>query len=125
LRFAIDTATGYSALPLQVATSVGLITSLFGLVILAWVLGRLILTGDSVPGFPFLASTIAIFAGAQLLTLGIMGEYLARMHFRIMRKPTYLVAEEAGQLVDASAAARDRGIPSGQRPNPGADESDP
>jgi glycosyltransferase involved in cell wall biosynthesis len=98
LSFAIDTATGYSALPLQIATSIGLLTSVFGLGVLVYVLGRLVVSGTAVPGFAFLASTIAIFAGAQLLTLGIMGEYLARMHFRLMRKPTYVLSEQAGRL---------------------------
>jgi undecaprenyl-phosphate 4-deoxy-4-formamido-L-arabinose transferase len=46
-----------------------------------------------VPGFSFLASMIAIFSGAQLFSLGIMGEYLARMHARTMQHPTYSVLE--------------------------------
>lgn len=96
VRFAVDTATGYSAAPLQLATTVGFLTALFGLAVLVWVVGRRVVTGDSVPGFPFLASTIAIFAGVQLFCLGIMGEYLARMHFRLMRKPTYVVGERSG-----------------------------
>jgi len=58
--------------------------------VLAYVLGRYALEGGSVPGFPFLASVIAIFSGAQLFALGIIGEYLARMHFRMMEKPTYV-----------------------------------
>lgn len=94
LRFAVDTTTGYSTFPLQVASFIGLVTALFGLGILIFVVGRPILTGESVPGFPFLASTIALFAGVQLFTLGVIGEYLARMHFRIMRKPTYVIREE-------------------------------
>jgi hypothetical protein len=49
--------------------------------------------GSPVPGFPFLASIIAIFAGAQLFALGIIGEYLARMHFRLMDKPPYAIRE--------------------------------
>jgi undecaprenyl-phosphate 4-deoxy-4-formamido-L-arabinose transferase len=49
--------------------------------------------GNPVPGFPFLASVIAILSGAQLFTLGIIGEYLARMHFRMMERPTYTVRE--------------------------------
>ena len=49
--------------------------------------------GSSVPGFAFLASIIAIFSGAQLFALGIIGEYLARMHFRSMDRPTYLVRD--------------------------------
>jgi undecaprenyl-phosphate 4-deoxy-4-formamido-L-arabinose transferase len=64
--------------------------------VLVVVVVRPLVSGDSVPGFPFLAATIAIFAGAQLFTLGIIGEYLARMHFRIMRKPTYVISEESG-----------------------------
>ena len=92
MRFALDTATGYSALPLQVATTLGLITAVFGLAVFVWVLGRLLISGSPVPGFPFLASLITIFAGVQLVTLGIIGEYLARMHFRVMRKPTYVIA---------------------------------
>lgn len=93
VRFTLDTTTGYSAVPLQIASIAGLVTALFGVVILVWVVGRPLLTGQSVPGFPFLASTIAIFSGVQLFTLGIIGEYLARMHFRIMSKPTYVIAD--------------------------------
>ena len=104
LRFAIDIATGYSALPLQVATTVGIATSLFGLVLLVWVLGRLALSGGSPPGFPFLASMIAIFSGVQLMTLGIIGEYLARMHFRVMRRPSYVVAERVGGVAKGGTA---------------------
>lgn len=93
VRFAFDTATGYSAVPLQLAMTVGAATATFGVGVLAWVVGRMVITGESVPGFPFLASIITIFSGAQLLALGLIGEYLARMHFRVMRKPTYVIAE--------------------------------
>jgi len=65
--------------------------ALFGLLMLVYVLGRYLIQGGSVPGFPFLASTIAIFSGVQLLALGIIGEYLARMHFRMMERPTYVI----------------------------------
>lgn len=96
MRFAIDTTTGYSTLPLQAASILGFATAAFGLAVLIFVVARPLLTGDSVPGFPFLAATIAIFSGVQLVTLGIIGEYLARMHFRIMGKPTYIVSATAG-----------------------------
>jgi len=99
LRFALDTATGYSAVPLQLALALGLLTAMFGVGVLIWVVGRLIVTGASIPGFPFLASVIAIFSGVHLLTLGVIGEYLAKMHFRVMRKPTYVVAQQVGGSV--------------------------
>lgn len=90
---ALNMMTGFSVLPLQFASLVGFGCTLFGLGVLGYVLGRYIALGGSVPGFPFLASIIAIFSGAQLFALGIIGEYLARMHFRMMERPTYVVRE--------------------------------
>jgi undecaprenyl-phosphate 4-deoxy-4-formamido-L-arabinose transferase len=94
---ALTVATGFSTLPLRLASVVGFSFTLLGLIVLAWVVGRYIVSGgESVPGFPFLASIIAIFSGAQFFALGIMGEYLARMHARMMERPTYAVAESIG-----------------------------
>ena len=91
VRHAFNMMTGFSVLPLQLASVVGLVFLLFGMVVLAFVMGRYLRSGTSVAGFPFLASIIAIFSGAQLFALGIFGEYLARMHLRIMDKPAYVV----------------------------------
>ncbi len=94
LRFAMDMMTGFSVLPLRLATLLGLGCALFGLFVLAYVVIRYFVQGTSVAGFPFLASTIALFAGAQMVSLGIMGEYIARIQSRLMRRPVYLVREE-------------------------------
>lgn len=94
VKHAINMFTGFSTLPLQVASILGFACTLFGVLILVWVVGRFIIQGGSPPGFPFLASTIAIFSGAQLFALGIIGEYLARIHFRTMDQPTYVVKSE-------------------------------
>jgi undecaprenyl-phosphate 4-deoxy-4-formamido-L-arabinose transferase len=91
--FMLDTATSFSSRPLRAATSIGFITTFFGLMNLTWVLWRAAFASGSVPGFPFLASSISIFSGVQLIVLGVMGEYLGKMHFRIMSKPTYTVVE--------------------------------
>jgi len=97
ITHAMNMITGFSTLPLQIASMIGFGFTLFGLAVLAYVLGRFVLQGSSVAGFPFLASVIAIFSGAQLFALGIIGEYLARMHFRTMEKPTYTVREHLNQ----------------------------
>jgi undecaprenyl-phosphate 4-deoxy-4-formamido-L-arabinose transferase len=86
-----DVLTGFSTLPLQFASLIGFLFTLFGAGVLVYVVGRYLILGYSVPGFPFLASIIAIFSGAQLFALGIIGAYLARIHFRIMNRPTYVV----------------------------------
>ena len=88
---ALNMLTGFSTVPLQIASVMGFSLTLFGVGVLGFVLIRFLLVGDRVPGFPFLASVIAIFSGAQLFALGIIGEYLARMHFRMMARPTYTV----------------------------------
>lgn len=93
---AIDMMTGFSAWPLRVASFVGFAATLFGIGVLLYVIIRYVQAGGSVPGFPFLASIIAIFGGAQLFALGIIGEYLARMHFRAMERPTYAVRLDTG-----------------------------
>ena len=92
---ALNVLTGFSTRPLRFATLLGLATMMFGLVILVLVLVRYFVEGDRVPGFPMLASLVSIFSGVQLLTLGIMGEYLARMHVRIMERPPYVVRRAA------------------------------
>jgi glycosyltransferase involved in cell wall biosynthesis len=98
--YAFTLITGFSVWPLQVASVVGFGFTVFGVLVFAYVLTRFLVEGGSVPGFPFLASIIAIFSGAQMFTLGIMGEYLARMHFRMMERPTYVVWERIGDQSD-------------------------
>jgi len=96
LRHALNMMTGFSVMPLQLASFIGFAFTLFGIGVLVYVLSRYLFTGSSVAGFPFLASIIAIFSGAQLFALGIIGEYLARVHFRTMDKPTYAIREKTG-----------------------------
>jgi glycosyltransferase involved in cell wall biosynthesis len=94
---AMNMMTGFSTKPLQLASLIGFAFTLFGFGVLCYVLVRYFLQGAPVPGFPFLASIVALFSGAQLFALGIMGEYLARMHFRSMQKPPYVVRSDAGR----------------------------
>lgn len=103
IRHALDIMTGFSTLPLQAATIVGFVFTLFGIVLLAWILGRYMILGYSVPGFPFLGSAIAIFSGAQLFALGVIGEYIARIHVRVMGRPSYAIEAETGDGQNVAA----------------------
>jgi undecaprenyl-phosphate 4-deoxy-4-formamido-L-arabinose transferase len=95
LVHALNMLTGFSALPLRVASMLGFAFTLFGMFVLAYVVVRFLASGRAVPGFAFLASIIAIFSGVQMFSLGIIGEYLARLHFRSLEKPAYTVAQKA------------------------------
>ena len=91
VSYTLVTITGFSTFPLRFASLAGFGFTIFGFFVLVYVLGRYFITGGSLPGFPFLASTIAIFSGVQLFALGVIGEYLARMYFRTMDRPIYTI----------------------------------
>ena len=97
LKHALDMLTGFSVLPLQFASLTGFAFTLMGVLVLIYVVGRYLIEGTTVAGFPFLASVIAIFSGAQLFSLGILGEYLARIHFRTMGRPPYSIRASVGR----------------------------
>lgn len=97
--------TGFSTLPLRFASLLGFAFTLFGLVIFLYVMG-VTLSQGSIPGFPFLASMIALFSGTQLFTIGIIGEYLARVFDRSMDRPAYIIGETTSlaQVVSPSSS---------------------
>jgi undecaprenyl-phosphate 4-deoxy-4-formamido-L-arabinose transferase len=88
---AVNMMTGFSTLPLQIATIGGVVIAALGLVALAYGLSRQMWSGAPVPDAQLLASVIVVLAGVQLVALGIIGAYLARMHFRLMGHPSYVV----------------------------------
>ncbi len=98
IRHALNMITGFSIVPLQIASLVGFSLALFGMVVLIYVVGRALLLGIVVPGFAFLASVISIFSGAQLFALGVIGEYIARIHFRTMDRPAYTLRSSTDDL---------------------------
>lgn len=95
VRLTLNMVTGFSVWPLRLASIIGIGVAAFGVAVLVFVIVRYLTAEQTVPGFAFLASMTAIFAGAQLFGMGIIGEYLARMHFRTMDKPAYVIADTA------------------------------
>jgi glycosyltransferase involved in cell wall biosynthesis len=100
IKVSLLVLTSYTTIPLRFASIVGFLFTLFGLGVLIYVLVTYFAAG-SIPGFPFLASTIIIFSGVQLFALGIIGEYLARVFERTGGKHTYVI----GRTTDLPQAA--------------------
>lgn len=88
-----DLLLGFSTAPLRVASIIGLVSVLASVLIGGFVLIRWLIAGSVVPGFTFLALSISVLGGIQLLALGLIGEYLGRMYFNNLGRPQYLVAE--------------------------------
>lgn len=93
ITHALNMITGFSIVPLKMASILGFFFAVFGLFILSYAVGRYLISGSSVPGFTFLASIVAIFSGIQLLVMGIFGEYLGRIYLRAMETPPYAIRQ--------------------------------
>ncbi|CAB4561696.1 unannotated protein [freshwater metagenome] len=87
----INMLTGYSTRPLRAVTWLGFLASAFGFAVLLYVIIQYLVSDSSVPGFAFIASLVALLGGMQLFGLGMIGEYLGRVHVRSMDRPTYMV----------------------------------
>jgi polyisoprenyl-phosphate glycosyltransferase len=96
LRFGLDGIASFTTIPLRVWSYVGLVISLFAFGYALLFLLKTLLFGIDTPGFPTLIISVMFFAGVQLLSLGIIGEYLGRIYEEVKGRPLYLVAEELG-----------------------------
>ncbi|MCB9506864.1 MAG: glycosyltransferase family 2 protein [Myxococcales bacterium] len=110
-----DLLLGYSTAPLRLASWLGLVAVVAAIAIGAYVLANWFVHGSAVPGFAFLALSVAAFSGAQLLALGLIGEYLGRLYFNSLQKPQYLVEASVSFGAD-SVNGRDSATPSAGSP---------
>ena len=101
--FALDGFVSFSSLPLKVWSYVGALVSLAALAYGAYFLIRTLIFQADVPGFPSLIVSIMFFAGVQLISLGVIGEYLARIYEEVKARPLYVIADEIGTGVEAAA----------------------
>ena len=90
-NFALEGITSFTVMPLKVATYLGLVTALFAVVYGGQIIVRTLLFGNPVPGYPSLMAVVLFLGGAQLVTLGIIGEYLGRVFNETKGRPLYLV----------------------------------
>jgi undecaprenyl-phosphate 4-deoxy-4-formamido-L-arabinose transferase len=100
-RHALNLLTGFSVMPLRLASLVGLAVTTLGIGALAFALIQSLIAGIAVPGFLFLVSLITIFSGSQLFALGILGEYLGRIYVRTMERPAYVVRQQTAPVPGA------------------------
>jgi hypothetical protein len=93
LRFALDGITSFSTLPLRLPAYLGVATSLASLGVAAWALVSKYVLQRAVPGWTTMVAISALFASVQLVTIGILGEYVGRIYDEVTRRPLYVVRE--------------------------------
>jgi dolichol-phosphate mannosyltransferase len=97
LRFALDAVTSFSERPLRFAAQIGALVTSLTLALSVWiVVGRLLSPDTAFPGFASLAVIILFLGGVQLLSIGLLGEYIGRIYRESKRRPLYVVAERRG-----------------------------
>jgi len=94
--FAFDGLASFSTLPLKVWTYIGSVISTFAICYALFFMIKTAIFGADVPGFPSLIVSVMFFSGIQLISLGVIGEYIGRIFAEVKRRPLYIVAEEVG-----------------------------
>lgn len=107
-NFAIEGITSFSIGPLKMATYFGFIVALLSFFYGAWIILKTLLWGESVQGYPTIMVTILFLGGAQLMSIGILGEYLGRIFNEVKQRPLYFV--EDAQLADEQLEAERRRV---------------
>jgi dolichol-phosphate mannosyltransferase len=96
LQFALDGITSFSATPLRLATWMGLLCSFASFLLILWVIGAKLFTDRTVLGWASLMVAVLLIGGVQLLTIGILGEYIGRIFDEAKQRPLYLIREKVG-----------------------------
>ena len=114
LSLAVEGITSFTTAPLRLTTVLGLIVSALALCYMVVVLVDALVYGDPVAGYPTLMTVLLFLGGVQLLSLGIIGEYLGRVFTESKRRPCYLIDELDGEKFDNAKLARRRYIDTGE-----------
>ena len=103
-RFAMDGITSFSTLPLRVWSAFGAVMALVSLGYMLFLVVRTLVFGVDWPGYASLMSAVLFFGSVQLISVGVLGEYIGRIYFETKRRPLYVV--EASNLGVAAVSAR-------------------
>ena len=105
-NFALDGLTSFSTMPLRVWTYIGLIVSLLSFGYASFLIFRTLIAGVDLPGYASLMVVILFLGGIQLISLGVLGEYLGRVFIEVKRRPIYLI-DRVYHFPNGEADARD------------------
>ncbi len=93
LMYAIEGIVAFTTVPLRISTFVGLFMSMVTLAYMVFVFVKALLFGDPVAGYPSMMVVILFLGGAQLLSLGVLGEYLSKTYMEVKKRPHYIIKD--------------------------------
>jgi glycosyltransferase involved in cell wall biosynthesis len=95
-NFALDGITAFTTLPLRIWTYLGVLTAVLAFIYASYIIANTLIFGVDVPGYASIIVILLFFNGLNMLSLGILGEYLARVYAEVKQRPIYLVRDRYG-----------------------------
>lgn len=104
-RLAFEGITSFSIAPLRLTMAAGVLTALIGLIFALWIVVKTTILGETVAGYPSLISIITMLGGVQLISVGLLGEYVGKTYFEAKQRPIFLVQDvvQSASLVKKTA----------------------
>lgn len=106
LRLAFEGITSFSVAPLRIAMVLGLLTALTGVLFGGWIIAKTLVLGEVVQGYPSLIAVMTLLGGVQLVSVGLLGEYVGKTYFEAKQRPLYLIRD----VVERPQASRSAGL---------------
>ncbi|MBC2768949.1 glycosyltransferase family 2 protein [Pusillimonas sp. 7-48] len=106
LRLAFEGITSFSVAPLRIAMVLGLLTALTGVLFGGWIIAKTLVLGEVVQGYPSLIAIMTLLGGVQLVSVGLLGEYVGKTYFEAKQRPLYLVRD----IVERRQTSRSVGV---------------
>jgi len=107
MGMAVDAVLSFSTVPIRLATRVGIFITVLGIVYLAWNLIKAFVTGRMAPGWASLIAVTMVLGGAQLMFIGLIGQYLARVFEELKGRPMYILKQEPAPATAVRLPSRD------------------
>jgi hypothetical protein len=96
-RLAFTGVTAFTNLPLRLWSAIGALVAMLAFLLAVWIVIEYFVYGNNVPGWATLVTGMGFFSGVQLLSIGILGEYVGRIFDEVKQRPVYIVGAEAGR----------------------------
>lgn len=93
INLALEGITSYTTIPLRISTIIGIIVSFIAFAYMCYIMAKTIIVGEPVQGFPTLITVILFIGGVQLISIGILGEYIGRIFYETKKRPPYIISE--------------------------------
>lgn len=100
IKYAIEGITSFTVKPLKIATIVGIIISIISFILAVEIVMQTLIMGKDIPGYASIITSVLFIGGIQLITIGILSEYVGKIYLEIKGRPQYIIKEKIGEKLE-------------------------